>query len=149
MVNYTIVLNSENGTGARRNDKVYPFDFTGWEDGEYELRFTYASAGMGIAGDHTFNIFANLGTTTVFTTENTNYANTTQYIGNVLPLDSGTAQTNYLYANKDTNTEIFLFRKPLQQDIHIRIMDEQGNPSVSASSGDLSPYMLKLHFQKV
>ena len=104
---------------------------------------------MTITGNHTFNVFANLGTTTVFTTENTNYANTTEYIGNLKPADTSSLSTNYLYADRDTNTEIFLFRKPLQQDIHIRILDEDGNASQASGGSDISPYILKLHFQRV
>ena len=98
MINYTIVLNSVNGTGTAASDKTYPFDFSSWEDGAYNLSFTYVGNEDALAAVHTCNVFASLGTTSVFTTGTTNYANTTQQIGHLLERGvGGTAiRGNYL-----------------------------------------------------
>ena len=79
MISYTVILNSRRaGTGAT-NDMTYEFDFSSWEEGAYKLTWTYVGMADVLGAIHTCNVFANLGTTTVFNTGATNYDTADRY----------------------------------------------------------------------
>jgi hypothetical protein len=153
MISYTVILNSHlNGTGAT-NDKTYQFDFSSWEEGAYKLTWTYVGEADVLAAVHTCSVFANLGTTTVFNTGGTNYANTTQQIGTLRDYSTGGApqRGNYLYADTNSNTPIYMHHRPMNQTIEIRLLDEAGNLWLDANVTPLPPgdYILKLNFERV
>lgn len=151
MINYTIVLNAVNGGGLSPNDKTYPFDFSSWENGAYQMSFTYTALEDALDALHTCNVFADIGSTTVYTTGDTNYANTTQQIGHLLERGVGgtTMRGNYLYAETNTNTPIYLYHKPTQQTINIRLLDELGALYLDGNGSRPANYILTLHFQRV
>ena len=151
MLNYTIVLNAVDGDGTNTADKTYPFDFSSWENGAYNLSFTYVGNQDALEAVSTCNVYANLGTTTVFNTGDSNYANTTQQIGHLLErgVGGGAIRGNYLYDETNTNTPVYLYHKPTNQTINIRLLTDTGAIYVDQAGQRPANYTLTLHFQRV
>lgn len=151
MISYTVNLNSVDGTGLSANQKTYNFDFSSWEDGAYNLTFTYVGMEDVLDAAHICNVFVNLGTTTVFNTGATNYANTTERIGHLLERGIGgtTERGNYLYAETITNTPIYMYHRPMNQTIEVTLLDETGVLYLDGGGSRPANYLLTLHFQRV
>lgn len=129
---YSIALNSRDRVnGGLANNCEFPFDFSRFQRGDYEMNFTFVSDPHDLEGVvKTCSVFSNTGGVNVYTTSNVNMANTTQYIGTVHEVSqlghSGGSASNQLVAGKHDNGAVYLDSAPSDNTIKIRLLDGTG-----------------------
>ena len=151
-MDYKVVLNSRNSfSGTNTNNLAYQFDFSNFQDGEYEVSFTYIGEQNDLDATTLGLVFVNLGGSNTFNTGDTNFANTTQQIGHLRPVltqQGGGASKSYFVAQTIDNHPTFLGARPINQTIEVQIRDAAGALFVDDSSAALGEYVLTLCFRK-
>jgi hypothetical protein len=96
---FKIVLRSTNGTGTNNNSLTYYFDFTPFEDTNYELTFNFASLNNDIDPAIPAELLINWGTLKNYqTVAYSSCASVSNHIGTLFPVLLSTTQ-GYLRAN--------------------------------------------------
>ena len=144
---YTILLKSRDMTTGVNNNARFTYDFAHFEEGHYELTFTYKGRGDSIFNQRGYVITHNLGTDYVKTAG----ANPNQE-SNILGLLEGINDENNSYKNgliaRLSTTPPIKIRKPTVSSIDIGVNDYAGTPALDNWGGDIANFQLYLHFKK-
>jgi hypothetical protein len=147
---FKLIINSNNYTGVKTtNSNVnYQFDFTPFDDGLYELSFSFASNTNNENIGGVAEILINFFDTQCFTTSPLTIATpNTTHIGVVYPqITSGT--NGYLCAKFSDNSPT-LIRKPMSNLFTVQVLNLAGGLYVDGVGAALNSYILALAFKKV
>jgi len=151
-MDYKVVLNSRNSfSGTNTNNLAYQFDFSNFQDGAYEVYFTYIGEQNDLDATTLGLVFCNLGGSNTFNTGDTNYANTSEQIGHLRPVltqQGGGASKSYFLAQTIDNHATFLGARPRNQTIEVQIRNGSGGLFVDDAGDPLGEYILTLYFKR-
>jgi hypothetical protein len=142
---YNVVLNSNNTSGGTSQANCeYLFDFSCFEDGEYELTFNFSattSAVNKVLLIHLDGIGSSMNTFTTINTATSQRFGT--LIGTVNPLKNGTGDYTYQCAGT-LNPPVYLSSKPKATSFTVNIKDvDFGLTNIGVD------YVLILSFKKI
>ena len=149
MVSYNVILNSRSSLagGLVNSDLEYNFDFTRWEQGKYEMSFTYVGEVNNLQCDKIASVFCNLVENKNYTTSDINNAHTTLNLGTLSV--GGTTAKQYLYAGRDDNFATELGGRPSNNTIKVQIRDNANALYTDSVAADVGEYILTLKFKKI
>ena len=144
---YNVIVNSASGTGAVNSQKKYNFDWSVLPEGKYEVRFSYISEINNCNGLRMALLNVELGCSKVFTTGATIAAQTSNFLGNLVPLTIEVAPVDAIFrTDTTTNPPVFLDNRPFNQQFEVKVLDETGALYLDGAGADLAPYVLTLSF---
>lgn len=145
-----VVFNSlVNATGANNNDLTYQFDWSQFEDCDYEVSFSYHGLTNKINGSKLPLVFIDLGSSQcVFQTSATNYANQSLFLGTLQATAKTSGDAEYV-ATETTNVAIHIKGRPRNQSPRIFIQNIDGTPFTDSNSAELADYVIALHLKKM
>jgi hypothetical protein len=144
-----VVFNSlVNAIGSNNNDLTYQFDWSGFEECEYEVSFSYHGLNNKNNGTKMPLVFIDLGVVPkVFQTSTSNYANQSLFLGTLLAGEKVSGDAPYI-ANYTENVPIIIGSRPRNQTPRIFIQNIDGTPFTDSDSVELADYVLALRFEK-
>ena len=144
---YNVVVNSANGIGVVNSQKKYNFDWTILPEGKYEVHYSYIGEINAFNGTKMALLNVELGCSKVFVTGPTIQAQTSNFLGTLVPLSAQLgANFDVLRAEDFTNPPLHLDNRPFNQQFEVKVTDETGALYTDSAAADLAPYVLTLSF---
>lgn len=144
---YNVVCNSVNGIGATNSLKKYNFDWSQLPQGKYEVHYSYVGEKNAYDGLKTALLNVELGCSKVYVCDANTQAQTSNFIGCLIPLASQLGAGFDIFRVEDmTNPPIHLDSRPSNQHFEVKVTDENGALYTDSAAADLAPYVLTLSF---
>ena len=145
---YNVIFNSLNAyskTGTGANICNFRFDWSKLPDIPYEVHMTYIGEVNNIDDTTLAMIYIDLGVPpNVFEATYRNAALSSNFIGFMESYIVGA--NSYLHAEDGTNCPIYINGRPRNNDISIRVINNDGNPYTASGATALGEYVLTLRF---
>lgn len=153
---YTIILNSNLGSGAANNVKTFNFDWSVIPDRNYEVHFCFNSLPMSLTwiSQPLCMIYSDLfATGNVYMPTTINGAPTTQALGVAFPYVQ--SATSFIHAEDSSTPPIFINSRPRVNQFTISLLTSANPPvpfnpfSGAGVEGTMVPWVLSLDFVPV
>jgi len=138
---------------TKNNSLTYYFDFSQFDDGYYEMTFTFVSGQNYLDPAEPANIhITNFGTSNVYASLFYNtQASTSQHIGLLWPSMSSAVTGHGFYAAGPTDNSPVIIRRPNTNNFTVNIYTFSGSlfQDYSTTPANLADYLLVLNFKKI
>ena len=154
--NYTVILNSNLGSGALNNVKTFNFDWSLIPDRDYEVHFNFNTLPMSLtwASQPLCMIYSDLfASSNVYMPTTANGAPSTQAIGIAFPYVQ--SSTSFIHAEDNSTPPIYISSRPTNNQFTISLLTTANPPvpfnpfSGAGVEGTMVPWVLMLEFVPV